>query len=465
MPKYQIIAKQLQDMILNGVWRSGDKLPSIRASCRRYDSSIATVLQAYQMLESQGLVQSRPQSGYYVTAQHAEDTLPCSENLVSKEVRINDLLFDVLQRGKDPKLVPFASAFPDPSLFPHRTLSRCIANATRNMPSDSSIANLPPGSIDLRRFIARRYCEKGLNVTPDDIVITSGALEALSLSLQSVTKPGDLVAIESPAFYGALQAIERLNLKAVEIPTDPIEGIDVSSLSAALSSLPIKACWLMTNMQNPTGYTLSTEKKLQLATILNAHQVPLIEDDVYAELYSGTNPPLPIKALSAQCDSLLCGSFSKSLAPGFRVGWVVANQRSEEIQRAQLMSTLSSGVPTQLGIVNYLTYYSFDHHLRKLRTSLARRKEQHVNCLQKAFGDTAQVYSGDGGYFAWLSLPKQVNIRQLYEGALKEGISIAPGIMFSSDQSFSHHLRLNTSYTFDENISKAIGKLAKLANN
>lgn len=472
MTRYERLAKDLKRQITQKVWRSGDKIPSVRASCKSTGYSISTVLQSYQLLESQGWVVAKPQSGYFVAPQIedliASQSEPVSTSVVSPRVRdvnINDLLFDVLKKNQQPDVIPLGSAFPDPSLFPQQTLARNLASASRKMPENSAILNMPPGSDSLRRTIAQRYSQQGLSVSPEDIVITSGAMEALSLSLQAVTKPGDLVAIESPAFYGALQAIERLNLKAVEITTHPTEGIDISSLDQALTELPIKACWLMTNFQNPLGYCMSEPNKQVLVKTLQKHNVPMIEDDVYAELYFDAEKPKPAKAYDEHHNVMLCGSFSKCLSPGFRLGWVVAGPRSEAIQRLQLMSTLSTSVPIQLGISHYLQYGAYDAHLRKLRRTLEQRKNQMRNAIKKYFPASVRITDPSGGYFFWLEFGNEFDCSTFYEAALNEQVAIAPGTLFSSQKNHTRHIRVNYSYSCEGKVLEAIKRLAQVAYN
>ena len=307
---------------------------------------------AYQLLESQGWIVARPQSGYYVAARPQPLPQPArgEKLLLSEQVDINTFVFDVLQACKDPGIVPFGSAFPDATLFAQPKLARALSSVARKFTPHSSLANLPPGNDALRRNIAQRYALSGMQVAPDEIVITAGAMESLSLSLQAVTQPGDYVAIESPAFYGALQALERLRLKAVAIATHPQDGIDLDALEHALEQYPIKACWLMTYFQNPLGASMPEENKQRLVGMLRERQISLIEDDVYGELYFSAERPQPAKALDQGGQILHCSSFSKCLAPGFRVGWVAAGRYAQQIQRLQLMSTVSTSVPTQLAI-------------------------------------------------------------------------------------------------------------------
>ncbi len=371
MKKYQQLAQQLTEQIALGVWLPGDRLPSLREQVISSGMSFMTVSHAYQLLESQGRIVARPQSGYYVAPQPVKLRQPAPPAQVTRDeaVDINTYIFEVLQASRQASMLPFASAFPDPRLFPLQQLNRSLAQVSKTATAMSVIENLPPGNAELRHAIARRYALQGMNVSPDEIVITAGALEALNLSLQAVTEPGDWVVVENPCFYGALQALERLRLKALSVATDVREGIDLTALEAALQNYPVKACWLMTNGQNPLGFTLSAEKKAALVALLARYNVMLIEDDVYSELYFGREKPLPAKFWDRQEMTLHCSSFSKCLVPGFRIGWVAAGKQARRIQQLQLMSTLSTSSPMQLALVDYLSTKRYDAHLRRLRLS------------------------------------------------------------------------------------------------
>lgn len=317
--------------------------------------------------------------------------------------------------------MPFGSAFPDATLFAQPKLARALSSVARKFTPHSSLANLPPGNDALRRHIAQRYALSGMQVAPDEIVITAGAMESLSLSLQAVTQPGDYVAIESPAFYGALQALERLRLKAVAIATHPQDGIDLDALQQAVEQYPIKACWLMTHFQNPQGATLPEANKQRLVTLLRDRQISLIEDDVYGELYFSAERPLPAKALDSGGQILHCSSFSKCLAPGFRVGWVAAGRYAQQVQRLQLMSTVSTSVPTQMALADYLLHGGYDTHLRRLRRLLAQRQSAMRQAIAHHFPPTVKVSQPDGGYFLWLELDPALSSMELYRRALSRG--------------------------------------------
>jgi len=282
--------------------------------------SPATVIHAYELLEGQGLIETRPRSGYYVGSQAAT---PAQQPRISRPsprstlLDVSELVFEVLESLRNRSVVPMGSAFPSPKLYPLRKLATALCTSARRMDPWSTVEDLPGGSAELRRQISRRYLRAGAAVAPDEIVITGGALEALNLSLQALTRPGDLVAIESPAFYGCLQAVEALGLKAIEVPTHSTQGVDIAYLARILDRHTVRACWFMTTFHNPLGALMPDDARKDLIELLERHDVPLIEDDVYSELYFGTQRPKSTKAFDRKGLVLNCGSFSKSLAPGY----------------------------------------------------------------------------------------------------------------------------------------------------
>ncbi|HAT3922778.1 TPA: PLP-dependent aminotransferase family protein [Citrobacter amalonaticus] len=463
MKKYQRLAEQLCEQIASGVWQPGDRLPSLREQVVSSGMSFMTVGHAYQLLESQGRIIARPQSGYYVAPRPVyQPTVQPVQVMRDEAVDINTTIFEMLQASRDASVMPFASAFPDPRLFPLQQLNRSLAQVSRTATAMSVIENLPPGNAELRHAIARRYALQGITVSPDEIVITAGALEALNLSLQAVTEPGDWVIVENPCFYGALQALERLRLKALSVATDVKEGIDLAALEQALQAYPVKACWLMTNSQNPLGFTLSPEKKARLVEILDRHNVMLIEDDVYSELYFGREKPLPAKAWDRADKVLHCSSFSKCLVPGFRIGWVAAGKHARQIQRLQLMSTLSTSSPMQLALVDYLSTRRYDAHLRRLRRQLAERKQQAWQTLLRHLPAEVKIHHNNSGYFLWLELPESLDAGELTAQALAHHISIAPGKMFSTSDTWKRFFRFNTAWGWGEREEAAAKQLGQL---
>jgi DNA-binding transcriptional MocR family regulator len=378
MKLYQQLANDLSTLIRQGTLKVGERVPSVRETSRERGMSPATVIHAYELLEGQGFIETRPRSGYYVgnqwnvQAQQPQLSRPSPRSTL---LDVSELVFEVLESVGHRDVVPLGSAFPSPLLFPLTKLASAVSSSARHMDPWSTVEDLPRGSAELRRQISRRYLRSGATVSPDEIIVTSGALEALNLCLQALTRPGDLVAIESPAFYGCLQAVEALGLKAIEIPTHPTDGVDLGSLARVLDKHPVRACWFMTTFQNPLGALMPDQARQALVRLLESHDVPLIEDDVYAELYFGNRRPKSTKAFDRKGMVLNCGSFSKSLAPGYRVGWVAAGRFAKTIGRRKLMSSLATSLPAQNAIAllsAYLREGGFDRHLGTLRRTDAR---------------------------------------------------------------------------------------------
>lgn len=466
MKRYEELADQIAEMIRSGVLSSGDRAPSVRQASTRFGVSPSTVFQAYYLLESRGLVRARERSGYYVCEnvhKQLPEPTPTSPTVTSTEVAVSDLVFSVLDAVGDSDIAPLGAAFPAPELFPLAKLSQSLGRANRGSAPGSGTKNLSPGNEVLRRAIARRYMSAGMSVSANEIIITNGALEGLTLALQTLTKPGDTVAIESPGFYAALQIIQLLNLRAIEIPMNPHEGLDLKVLENALENNAISACWCMTSFQNPLGSTMPESSKRALVKLLSRHNVPLIEDDVYGELYFGTTFPQPAKKFDAKGLVVHCGSFSKSLAPGYRIGWVLPGRYFESIRRAKLTTSLSASVPAQLAIADYLERGQYDRHLRKLRILLEDQQTEMATAIANYFPGGTKVSRPQGGYFLWLELPGEIDTMALYQQALKEGINFAPGPIFSASGEYRNCMRLNYGLPVDciRPAVKILGTLAK----
>ncbi len=466
MKLYEQLAESIALSIQEGVLCKGDKLPSVRHASTSRNVSPATVFQAYYLLEARGIIAARERSGYYVTGGSikippAPDPITPIRDALT-EVDVSELVFEVLESIKQNKVAPLGSAFPSPLLFPLSNLARTMAASVQTMDPWASVENLSLGDTNLRRQIALRYMTDGLHVSADEIIITNGALEALNLCLMAVTKPGDTVLIESPTFYAALQSIERMGLKAIEVPSHPRDGIDLTAMALAIKRHNPKACWLMTNFQNPLGSLLSDAKKQQLVNLLGEFQIPLIEDDVYGELYFGYQRPTPAKAYDTHGLVMHCSSFSKCLAPGYRIGWVAPGRFAKAIARLKLTTTLATSAPAQIALGKYLQKGGYDKHLRQLRHTLLVNQIKFIDAIERYFPAGTRLTQPQGGYFLWIKLPDGVNALELHRRALARDISIAPGPIFSAQKSFTDYIRLNYGHLWGANIDQALSILGQI---
>jgi DNA-binding transcriptional MocR family regulator len=464
MTRYERLAQSMAAEIRSGNLKPGARMPSLRQIIAQHGVSQSTATRAYYLLEQWGLVLAEERSGYYVAppsnSARAGGRAAVGEH--AAVVDISELVFSVLDAAKRPGIVPLGSAFPSPLLFPLARLAKSLGQAARSVSPWSTVVDLPPGNENLRRQIALRYMRVGISQPAEDIIVTNGALEALNLCLMAVTQPGDVVAVESPGFYVALQAIERLGLRAVEIPVDPATGLDLDALAQALERHPIRACWFMTNFQNPTGVTLSAEKKQALVELLAQHEVPLIEDDVYGELHYAPNYPPPAMAFDRHGLVMHCGSFSKTLAPGYRVGWASAGRFAARVQRLKLMTTLSASIPVQAGIADYLEHGGYERHLKKIRLAMQAQRDTMTKAIQRWLPEDTHYTTPDGGYFLWLTFRERIDAMALHRLAIERGISVAPGPLFSASHAFENCIRLNYGHPWSPRIDEAMQTLGEL---
>ena len=464
MTLYKAYADELAALIDSGALAAGQRMPSLREASRHRGVSALTVLKAYHWLEARGLVQARVRSGHFVRQRPPRPQQPEASRPAARSTAVDksDFIVEVLDAARANIAVPLGSAFPSPLLFPLQSLHRALSRGMRRLDPWRTVADLAPGNPELRRQIALRYHIDGVDIPADELVITDGAMEALNLCLQAVTRPGDTVIIESPTFYVALQALERLGLRAIEVATHPAEGVNLDALERALQRHEPAACWLMTSFQNPIGASLSEANKRRLVALLARHKVPLIEDDVYGELYYGATRPKPAKAFDG-ANVLHCSSFSKCLAPGYRIGWAAPGRYTDAVRRLKLGTTLSAAVPSQVALAGYLEGAGYDRHLRRLRETLFLERDAMIDAIGRLFPAGTKVTRPEGGYFLWLELPRGTDTLRLHRLALQHGISIAPGSIFSARDDFRHCIRLNYGHPDDRRVTRALRTLGTLA--
>lgn len=467
MKRYERLAADIAASIASGTLKPGDKLPSVRQASSSRHVSPATVFEAYYLLEGRGLIRSRPRSGYYV-ALEAKALPPEPDSVsqpdgVARPVIISELVLDILESMQSRDVVPLGSAFPSPLLFPFERLARATSAALDHLDPWSTVDDLALGSQPLRQQIALRYLIDGIQLAPEQVVITNGALEALSLCLSAVCRPGDTVLVESPCFYVCLQMLERLGLHAVEVATDPRGGIDLDALEAAVARHRPSACWVMTNFQNPLGSAMSDEKKRALVDVVTRCRLPLLEDDVYGELYFGSQRPVSTKSFDTEGWVMHCSSFSKTLAPGYRVGWVTPGRFLREVRYQKLTTSLSTSIPAQLGIARYLERGSYEKHLRELRLALRKSRDEYTEAISRLFPVGTRVSRPAGGYFLWVEMPGTVDSIALHGMAMEAGISLAPGPMFSAAHGFSNSVRINYGHPYTTRVETAIRTVGRAA--
>jgi DNA-binding transcriptional MocR family regulator len=466
-PLYAELASSLLRLIEQDTLRPGHRVPSVRRMSLQRGVSISTVLQAYTVLENRGYLEARPQSGYYV---RPRPLLSVPEPRMARPmarpsyVSLSDLTARMRELALDPNFVPFATACPHHSLFPTRKLARLLASVSRNDPTLVGRYTMTWAYEPLSREIARRYLLAGAPLDHHELVVTIGCTEAINLCLRAVTLPGDIVALETPAYFGFLDIIQSLNLKALEIPTDPREGICLDALRTALEQNDIKAVLVMPSFQNPLGSCMPDAKKERLCRLLADFGVPAIEDDIYGDLQFFDRRPKPLKAWDTEGLVMLCSSFGKTLAPGFRIGWTAPGRQFERVRNLKLTNTISTPVLLQKVLADFLREGGYDHHLRSIRRAYQNTMHLFSQAIVRHFPEGTRFSRPQGSMLLWLELPKGVDTLKLHADALKHRINTAPGPLFSVKDRYRNCLRMNCAIPWTAEVDSAlkiVGDLAK----
>ncbi len=462
---YHEIASRFASQIKNGVLIPGEKLPSVRMLCKEQGIGMNTAKRVFLELEAQSLISSKPQSGYFVSYSPLS-RLPLPEvsqpSLVAKHREPNALIDKVYRSIGNPDLTLFSIGAPAQELLPLAKLKKELVLATRNLEGGGTNYEALEGNVKLRRMVAQRSMGWGGNLHESDLITTSGGMDALSFCLMAIGKPGDTVAIESPCYPGILQLAISLGLKVLELPTHPVTGIDIDALEKLVHLIDI--CLLVPNFNTPLGSCMPDESKARVVTLLATHQIPLIEDDVYGDLYFGEHRPKCCKSFDNDGNVLWCSSISKTLAPGFRVGWVAPGRYKEKLLKLKLVHSISSTSIVHEAVGNFLRTGRYEHHLRQLRRRLQENAQQYVQAIAVYFPEGTKISRPQGGLALWLELPKEIDTAILYDLAMKQQISFGPGRMFTLQNQFDNCMRLCIGLPWSEKLRlklRTIGNLVK----
>lgn len=462
---YLNIADTIEQQIMNNVLHIGDKLPSVRMLSKQHGISVSTILQAYYHLEGKGLIESRPQSGYYVRFNPSRFPQKIGKSNPVQTARtknVEAIIAEVYGDFVMPNITRFSLSVPSPELLPLGMLNKAMMQAMRELPANGTSYESLQGNEALRRQIARWSIDWGGHLSADDLVTTSGCMNAISYCLMAITKPGDTIAVESPVYFGMLRFAQSIGLKVLELPTHPDTGVDPDDIKKALEKHKIKAVFLVTNFSNPLGYCMPDEQKETVVKLLSKHGVPLIEDDLYGDVYFGKKRPKSCKSFDEEGNVLWCGSISKTLAPGYRVGWVAPGKYLEKVKQLKLYHSITSATAQQAAIANFLSTGRYEYHLRKLRQTLHSNSLQFIRAIGDYFPDNTKVTNPQGGFILWLEMDKRIDSYQLYQEAMLHKISIAPGTMFTLQERYQNCMRLSYGTQWKPEVDRALKKLGTL---
>lgn len=459
---YEQVEKQILNLIDSGVLKPRERVPSLRHMSKQARVSIATVMQAYLALERKGFIEARPKSGFFVKPRPTRDpTVPrvVKPRGLPHKVQVGDLAASVFTAAHSPGVVSLGIANPSPDLLPVKGLTRAMTQVA-NRHRLQSMQYCPPAGVEgLRRQIAYRCAELGAVVSPEDVLITNGASEALALSLTLVANPGDVIAVESPTYFYVLQMIERLGMLAVSVRTDTEHGMCLESLEETLKTVHVKAVLTVPNFNNPLGCLMPDESKRRMVEMLSERKIYLIEDDVYGDLHFDEQRPRIAKCYDEAGYVLTASAFSKTLAPGYRVGWLLPGRFGKEA--IQLKHALSgcSGTLVQMAIAEYLGSGNYDRFMRKVRKSYKEQVAQMRIAIAKYFPDQTRVSRPRGGFVLWVELPKGIDGAALFDEALTRGVSFTPGMLFSPRKKFKNYIRVCAGLPWADQVEEAVATL------
>ncbi|MCG6201825.1 PLP-dependent aminotransferase family protein [Psychromonas antarctica] len=465
MKLYEKLAASLRSHIEQGLFQGGDKLPSVRQLAKQHEVSISTVQEAYRHLEADNLLEARPKSGYFVTASVPLYQLPKPSRPAQRPIDVSqwhEVLNLLLSKNVGAIQLQHAMPIMDvPSLDP---LLKKIAQLTKYQARLSLPYGDVMGAFILREQIARLTLASGCQLHPDELVITSGCQEGLTVCLRAVSEPGDIVAIESPSFYGSMQAIKAANLKAMEIPTHAQTGLSIEALELALEQWPIKAILLTPTCNNPMGYSMPEAHKKRLYQLAQSYDIAIIEDDIYGDIAYQYPRPKSIKSFDEDGRVLLCSSFSKSLAPGLRVGWIAPGRYRDKATHIKYVSSSMCPTLPQLAVADFIQSGGYERHLRRLRLQHKLGRDQLINALNRYFPIGTCISFPEGGYLLWVELPKRVDAVKLAQQSAQAGVNIAAGTLFSATGKYRNCMRLNFSEQDAKIREEGIRQLAYFIN-
>ncbi|MGB5996114.1 MAG: PLP-dependent aminotransferase family protein [Marinomonas sp.] len=464
MTLYQDLSERLKEHIELGFYKPGDKLPSVRQLSQEHGVSISTVQEAYRQLEQEILVEARPKSGYFVVQKQRIDNLPSISRPPQRPLEVSqwEEVFNLLMIRDNANGVQLQHAMPDMTASTLKPLLKTLADLTKQNPALGLGYGDLRGSEELRTQLCRLAGASGCQLHPDDLVVTSGCQEALSVCLRAVTEPNDIIAIESPSFYGSMQAIKAANLKAMEIPTHPETGISLEALELALDQWPIKAILVTPTCNNPLGYTMSDDKKERLYRLAQSYDIAIIEDDIYGDIAYQFPRPRSIKSFDEDGRVLLCSSFSKTVAPGIRVGWIAPGRYRDKVTHIKYVSSSMCPTLPQLAIAKFIRLGGYDKHIRTMRQRYEKQRGHMLAAIKRYFPSNTRVSFPDGGFILWVELDKDIDSMKLVEQCRLEGVGFAPGPLFSATGKYRHCFRINFSEQGMEQREAAIKTLAQV---
>jgi DNA-binding transcriptional MocR family regulator len=467
-PLYRKLASHYQRAIEVGTLVPGDRMPSVRTLMELHGVSLSTALQACRRMEAEGWLEARPRAGYFVRqpASARSRAAPIEEPAAAlpdpaQYVGIHARISAIIATGRHPVEVNLAAACGGPELYPTEALRHAATRALRQQPAVFGRPAEPGGHAPFRAVLARHALLSRIAVAPEEILVTHGCTEALNLALRAVAVPGDVIAVESPTYYGLLQILESLGMRALEIPTSPHTGISLEALELAAQTYDnIKAVVVVPNLQNPQGSIMPDEHKARLVQWCETSGVALIEDDCFSALSDDDAPLAAAKAWDRSGNVIHCASLHKIMAPGMRLGWMTAGKWQARVEMLKFSQSRPNEVLTQMAAADFMASGEFERHLRRLRVRLRHQREWTAETIAASFPAGTRLSAPRGGIHLWVELPGGIPSEAVFDRALEAGVRVLPGVVFSNSNRFDHCLRINTGIPRSRTLEQGFARLA-----
>ncbi len=476
---YTNLARELGEKIKNNTFKTGEKLPSIRSLHQKLSLSISTVYKAYIELEKQGLIEAKPKSGYYVkhqsrtcaiayqpdvdSPQKLDFSIPSTDALSPHRISIPSYVNQVLKAAHRPDFLQLGTAMISPEILPFRQLSKIMKDFSQKEMRSILSYSLTQGDIELRRQLSLRSTGFLKQIGANDLIITNGCTEALMLALRATAKEGDIIALESPAFYGILPLLEDLGLYAIEIPNDPVNGLNLEILEDALQKHRISACLVTPNFSNPLGSLMPDAHKQKLVQLANRFDMPIIEDNINTELFYTQKRPSLLKAFDRNNLVITCTSFSKTVAPGYRIGWIIPGPNfMERILKLKAAISVSNSTLDQQIMARFMSLGNYDRYLRSLRSKMQKQVREYHSAIKSKIRNGIKINNPAGGILLWIEMLNGADGLEVYQTALENKISILPGTIFSTSGKFRNFIRIGCGYPFSKKTENAIDLLGSI---
>lgn len=465
MKKYIELANTIEVQIKNGIFTYGDKLPSIRELRVNHQLSISTILKSMDVLISKGLINSKEKKGYYITY----DKGLFSENPIvtrpSGKANYDEIeeLIEAVFVDKETEEIDFSIGIPDKEILPINKIKKAVIEVMHQSPDAEAKYEPVLGNPELRKIISRRSMALGCNIPVDQIITTNGCMDALHYALQVSTNPGDRIITESPTFFGILQLANNLGLEVIEIETNSREGISLNEVERHLKQKDIKAVITVSNFGNPLGFCMSDESKKALVGLAKKYDTLIIEEDLYGDVFFNNKRPNTCKSFDDDGRVILCSSFSKTLVPGYRVGYIVTDKFHKQVLRLKTYQSIAASSISHKVVARILQTGRYDRYLNQLRIKLESNLHKYMKVIHSSFPKNTKMSKPEGGYMLWIELDPRIDSLQLFEECLKKNIRITPGRMFSLRDQYFNCIRISYGLSWSSRIENALREIGKIA--